>query len=125
MSTGADAGVGCRTLSTALGALIGFAAGAAILGLTLIGNDACTSACVGFGFAAYAAGLPLSALFSFLGGSDLVVAFFTDVIVWIVAAVVVSRLVERRGSGIARPLISTMALAVAYGALISFGLERA
>ncbi len=125
MAPEAEAGVGCRMLSTVFGALLGFAAGAAVTGLTLIGNETCLGFCERAGFVAYAAGLPLSAAFSLAGGSDLVVAFFTDIILWIVLAVFLARLVERRRIAAPGPILVAIAVALAYGALVSLGLERA
>jgi hypothetical protein len=120
-----EAGVGCRSLATVLGALVGFATGAAVTGLALIGNEACVATCERVGFVAYAAGLPVSAAFSLAGGSDLVVAFFTDIILWMVVAYFLARLIERRRLGALRLVLGTVAVAVLYGALVSLGLERA
>jgi hypothetical protein len=108
-----------------LGALIGFATGAAITGLALIGNEACVATCERVGFAAYGAGLPVSAAFSLAGGSDLVVAFFTDIILWMVVAYFLARLIERSRIGVLRLVLGAIAVAVLYGAVVSLGMERA
>ena len=118
-------GVGCRPLATILGSVLGFAAGAALLGLALIGDSGCLGTCERVGFALYGAGLPVSAAFSAAAGGALVVAYLTDVIVWATASVGMAKLVERRMLSVTRAVVLVIAAAAVYGLLVSGLIERA
>ncbi len=122
---GPEPGVGCRPLATILGTILGFAGGAALIGLSLIGDTSCVGSCERIGFALYGTGLPVSAAFSAAAGGDLVVAYLTDIIVWAVAAVGMTRLVERRVLLPSRGIALVIAAAITYGLLISGLIERA
>jgi hypothetical protein len=119
-----EAGVGCRPLATILGVILGIAGGAALVGLSLIGDATCVGTCERVGFALYGAGLPVSAAFSAAAGGDLVVAYLTDIIVWAAASVGMARLVERRVLLPSRAIALVMAAATIYGLVISGLIER-
>jgi hypothetical protein len=119
-----EEGVGCRTVSLVLVTLLAFAAVAAFLGITLI-DSGCTGVCERVAFSAYGAGLPVSALFTVLTANDLVVAFLTDLILWIVLAVWLTRIVERRGLVVWKPALAAMGGASLYGVVIGLLLARA
>ena len=119
-----EPGVGCRPLATILGSLLGIAGAAALIGLSLIGDTSCVATCERVGFALYGAGLPVSAAFTAAAGGDLVVAYLTDIIVWVAAAVGMTRLVERRVLLPSRAIALVMAAATIYGLVISGLIER-
>ena len=119
-----EPGVGCRPLATILGAILGIAGGAALIGLSLIGDTGCVGTCERVGFVLYGAGLPISAAFSAAAGGDLVVAYLTDIIVWVAAAVGMARLVERRVLLPSRAVALVMTGATVYGLVISGLIER-
>jgi len=87
MSQGQEEGIGCRGAS--LTAIV-FVLAAAIMwtaGLVLGGPDTCTGGCEWFSFALLFTGGPVSALFTVLGGTDLVIGWPVDIIAWVMLAV--------------------------------------
>lgn len=115
-------GVGCRPLLTAFAVFVGFAIAATALGLWLaLGDGPPIVQQIGFGL--YGAGAPISGLFAALAG-DLPLAPFTDVILWLVAAVAAARIAERRRIPLDRVVWTGVGLAAAYGFVISFLIER-
>lgn len=119
----ADEGLGCRTLSLSLAILVGFAVMATSTGLALTLADAPSAAGERFGLTLYAAGAPISGLFAVLAG-ELPVAPLTDIVVWIVAAVFATRLSDRRGTPLWKPLVVIVATALVWGVVASSALER-
>lgn len=125
MTSEVEPGVGCRTLSVITGILVAFAAAAAAVGIAFVDDPACTGFCERVGFTAYGAGLPVSALFTVLTANDLVVAFFSDLILWIVVAVGLTRLIEHRRLTVWKPAIGAIGAAVVYGIVVGLLLARA
>lgn len=102
---------------------MGFAIVAVGLGLTLALSEL-PSIIQRVGFALYGAGAPISATFAAIAG-ELPLAPYTDIIVWLVAAVLVTKHVERRSIGLAGPLTKVIAGALVFGAAIGMLIERA
>lgn len=118
-----DEGVGCRALAVSAGALVAFGVVATALGLTLaLGEGGRAVQQIGFAF--YAAGAPVSGLFAAIAG-ELPLAPFTDLIIWLVLAVGAARWSERSGVELRRILVGVMGTAGAFGAVVSFLIERA
>lgn len=118
-----DDGLGCRTLAVAAGALIAFGVLATATGLALaLGDGGRLTQQVGF--ALYGAGAPISGLFAAVAG-ELPLAPLTDVVVWLVLAVVAARISERRAIPLPRILLVVLAGAMTLGTIVSFLIERA
>lgn len=116
-------GLGCRTLAVSAGVLITFGVLATASGLVLALGD--TPAIVQqIGFALYGAGAPISGLFAAIAG-ELPLAPFTDLIVWLVLAVVATRISERGSATLSRILGVIIACAGVLGIVVSFLIERA
>lgn len=73
------------------------------------------------GLALYVAGAPISGIFAALVG-NLPLAPFTDIIVWLVAAGLIARRVDR--SPPVRPLLLTIGASLVFGGLVSQLIER-
>jgi hypothetical protein len=118
-----DDGLGCRTLAVSAGVLIAFGVVATAAGLVLALGDT-TPLVQQIGFGLYGAGAPISGLFAAIAG-ELPLAPFTDLIVWLVLAVVATRVSEGRSIDLSRVLGVILALASALGFIVSFLIERA
>lgn len=116
-------GIGCRALAVSAGALIAFGIVATGLGLALALGDG-GRLVQQVGFALYAAGAPISGVFAAIAG-ELPLAPFTDVIVWLVAAVGAARWHERSGRPLGQVLTRVVAAAGTLGVVVSFLIERA
>ncbi|MEX2278607.1 MAG: hypothetical protein WEA76_00820, partial [Acidimicrobiia bacterium] len=88
-----DEGLGCRALAVSAGVLIAFGVVATSIGLLLALGDG-GRLTQQLGFALYGAGAPVSGIFAAIAG-ELPLAPFTDVIIWLVLAVVATRASER------------------------------
>ena len=76
------------------------------------------------GFALYGAGAPVSGIFAAIAG-ELPVAPFTDIVVWLILAVVAARASERSRLPLSRVLGLVVAGALVLGVVVSFLIERA
>jgi len=119
----ADDGLGCRTLTVALAVLVGFAVAATATGLSLALGSAPGPTAERIGFLLYGAGAPVSALFAMIAG-ELPLAPLTDLVVWVAAAVAATRIADRRGTPIWKPLTVIVGASVAWGVVASSALER-
>jgi hypothetical protein len=109
---------GCRETAFSTLLLLGLASVFFIVGLSLVGQDDCTGACQTLALTLLYAGGPVSAVFGVVFGS-LVMAWPLDITFWVVAAFVSTRLAtirDRRPLAVALVLI---ALALAYGLVLS------
>jgi hypothetical protein len=96
---------------------------ATAIGLVLaLGDGSRLTQQIGFGF--YGAGAPISAIFAAIAG-DLPLAPFTDIVMWLVFAVLAVRISERRAIPIGRVLGLVIAAAAVLGLVVSFLIERA
>ena len=116
-------GVGCRTLLTAVGALLSFAVAAVAIGLTLILGDDPSATAETVGLALYAAGAPVSGVFAAMAG-DLPLTLYLDVVVWVLAGAGVTRLADR-GRGLPKPLLGVIGAALVFGFAVSTLIELA
>ena len=118
-----DEGLGCRALAVSAGVLLAFAVVATATGLFLaLGDGGRLVQQIGFAF--YGAGAPVSGIFAAIAG-ELPLAPFTDVVVWLILAVVVTRASERGRLPLSRVLGLVIAAAGALGLVVSFLIERA
>ena len=118
-----EQGLGCRSLAVSAGVLIGFGIVSTVLGLTLaLGDGPRGTQQIGFAF--YGAGAPVSGIFAAVAG-ELPLAPFTDVVVWLVAAVGAVSVAERRQVPLRRVLASILGVAGVIGVAVSFLIERA
>ncbi len=115
-------GFGCRPTVEALAAILGFAAVAAVAGVSLALGDSCSGGCETLGFTLYAAGLPVSAAFAAVAG-ELPLAIPLDVTFWVIVSFFVGRAAERRHHPPWRVAGTVIVVAIAYGAFISLFLE--
>jgi hypothetical protein len=76
------------------------------------------------GFALYGAGAPVSGIFAAIAG-ELPLAPFTDVVIWLILAVVATRVSERGRVPLGRVLGWVIAAAGGLGLVVSFLIERA
>lgn len=83
----------------------------------------CLGGCERLALVLYAAGAPVSGLFSALAG-DLPLAYLTDLLVWLAVAVGAARLVERRPLAGWQVAGAAMAVALLYGGVISTLIQR-
>lgn len=116
-------GLGCRTMLTAVGTLLVFAVGAVAIGLGLILGEDPSPLAETFGLALYAAGAPVSGVFAVIAG-DLPLTLYLDLVVWVVGGAAITKLAER-GRPLALLLVTAMALALAFGLVVSTLIELA
>jgi hypothetical protein len=116
-------GLGCRTLAVSAGVLVAFGVLATASGLALALGDTPAIA-QQVGFALYGAGAPISGLFAAIAG-ELPLAPFTDLIAWLVLAVLATRISERGSVPLSRVLGVILACACVLGIVVSFLIERA
>ena len=94
------------------------------IGLTLVNDSACSGWCETLGLTLLYAGLPISAAFGVLFG-DLVVAWPLDITFWVVVAFFIARFSGNRSRSVFGPLLVAIALALAYGLVLSQFVELA
>lgn len=117
-----DEGLGCRALAVSAGVLIAFGVIATSIGLLLALGDG-GRLTQQLGFALYGAGAPVSGIFAAIAG-ELPLAPFTDIIIWLVLAVVATRAGERLRVPIGRVLGVVISAALTLGLVVSFLIER-
>jgi hypothetical protein len=128
-----EEGVGCAPLGAAATALLLVAAVLWTAGILLEDPGRCSGWCENAAFALIFAGTPVSALVTVLGAllsseGDLVLAYPVDALIWLLIAVVHTKL-----SGEAMPFsrrwvrttAAIVAVALIYGAVLSLLIERA
>jgi len=122
-----EEGIGCRGVTLTAVALIVSAALMWTVGLLIGRPDTCTAVCEWSSFALLFAGGPVSAIFTVLGGSDLVVGWPVDIIAWFLLGAAHQRL-----SGEAEPwgalwrtwTIRILGVALAYGGVLALFVSR-
>jgi hypothetical protein len=122
-SNTADDGVGCRDLTFSTAAFVAFAAPSVAVGLALFLPDSSGPVAQKLGLALYAAGAPVSGLFSALAGG-LPLTIFLDLLVWILAGNIAARLSERRRLVLWKTVSVGVACALVYGVVISTFIAR-
>jgi hypothetical protein len=118
-----EGAIGCRTISSILAVLLGFAVVAVSIGLALVLGEECSGLCETAGLTLYAAGAPVSGLFAVLAG-ELPLAYLTDIALWIAVAAGAARIVERRRLRVSRVATAVIGVALVYGLAASAFLER-
>lgn len=118
-----DEGLGCRTLAISAGVLLAFGVVATSVGLILALSDG-GRLVQQVGFALYGAGAPVSGIFAAVAG-ELPLAPFTDIVIWLILAVVATRVAERQRVPLSRVLGLVIAAAGVLGLVVSFLIERA
>lgn len=88
------------------------------VGLTLVNRDVCAGGCEVAALTLLYAGLPISAVFGVIFG-DLVVAWPLDITFWVVYGFVIARFADNRGKSLPGTVIITVAVALAYGLVLS------
>lgn len=106
----------------ALAVLAAFATAAAVAGVSMALNPACTSVCETTGFTLYGAGLPISVIFAATAG-ELPVALPLDLTAWVTVSALVSRYAERRRMTVLAAAVRVMVLALIYGFIASQFIE--
>ena len=79
-------GVGCRGIALTAMVLIAIAVGAWTAGFYLGESSTCVGACEWTSFTLLFVGGPVSAIFTVLGGTDLVIGWPIDLIAWVMIA---------------------------------------
>lgn len=82
-TTDPNEGIGCRGVTLTAVAFVITAAVLWTIGLLMNGSDSCTGVCEWASFGFLFIGGPVSALFTVLGGTDLVVGWPVDIIAWV------------------------------------------
>jgi hypothetical protein len=121
-------GVGCAAVTWAALALVLIGTLLWTAGILLEDPTRCTGGCEWTAFTLIFAGAPVSALITVLGGSDLVVAWPVDVLVWVLIGVAHTKL-SREAPPLSRAWTRTTATivgaALVYGAVLALFVERA
>ncbi|HVR32286.1 MAG TPA: hypothetical protein VMS74_06205 [Acidimicrobiia bacterium] len=118
-----DTGLGCRTLAVSAGILLAFGTAATVAGLALALGDG-GRITQQIGFALYGAGAPVSGIFAAVAG-ELPLAPFTDIVIWLVLAVLATKVTEQRLFPLSRVLGLVIGAALSLGVVVSFLIERA
>ena len=115
-------GFGCRPAALAFGLLATFVTVSAAAGVSLALRTGCEGACEAVGFTLYAGALPISGMFAAIAG-DLPIAWPLDTTLWVIVALMLSRVAERRRLGVPRVVLSAIVVALLYGFTLSFFIE--
>ena len=84
--TSSQEGIGCRGVALTTLAFVALASAMWTIGWMVGAPDTCTAVCEWSSFTLLFAAGPVSALFTVLGGSDLVLGWPLDVLVWLLLA---------------------------------------
>lgn len=117
-------GFGCRPAALALLLIAAFVALGATAGISIGLAEGCDGVCETLGFTLYAAALPVSGIFAAVAG-DLPVAWPLDTTLWVVTALMASRVAELRRLPVPRVVVSAILVAMIYGFAVSFFIESA
>lgn len=115
---------GCRNAAVATGLLVGFGLAFMAIGLALVNDVSCSSACETLAITLLYAGLPISAVFGVLFG-DLVLAWPLDITFWVVVGFLLARFTDNRNRGVAGGALLVVVAALAYGLVLSTFVEIA
>lgn len=125
---GPDEGIGCRPVALTALVLLGIAAVLWTAGILLEDAERCTGACSWFAFTLLFAGTPVSAVFTVLGGSDLVFGWPVDIIAWIMIGVGHTKLsgeAPMKSRSWWRATALVVGAALVFGAVMASLVERA
>lgn len=103
-----------RSMLPAAAWLLLFAIGASATGFGLATAERCTNLCARAAVLLYAAGTPVSGLFSALAGG-LPLAWPLDITLWVVIGIATSRLARWRRIPVWRMILAVIAVALIYG----------
>jgi len=120
-------GIGCRSVGLTAIVLASIAAVLWAVGFILGRPDSCSGFCEWSSFTLMFAGTPVSALFTAVGGQDLVLAWPVDGLLWLVAAGVHGRLSQEADPWTSRWNRLTMmfvTLALLFGGFLALGVDR-
>lgn len=109
---------GCRDAAIATSFLLGFAIVFMTVGLALSNQGSCSGACETTALTALYAGGPLSAVLGVAFGG-VWLAWPLDVTLWVVIGFAAARFADRRRTGVMRPVLIIVAVALAYGLVLS------
>lgn len=122
-----EEGVGCRAVSLTALSLVAIAAVLWTVGFLLNSADGCAGVCEWGSFALIFAGTPVSALFTTIGGQDLVLAWPVDVLAWLLLAGLHVRMTQEAEPWTPRwnrLTITFVVTALVYGGLLALGVDR-
>lgn len=120
-------GIGCAPVTWASLTLVLVGGALWAAGILLEDPSRCTGTCQWFAFALIFAGTPVSALITVAGGSDLVLAWPVDVLLWVLLGVAHTKLsgehppLSRRWN---RATAIIVAAALVYGGVLSLAVEQ-
>lgn len=115
-------GFGCRPAALAFALLALFVTVSAAAGVSLALRTGCEGVCEAVGFTLYAGALPISGVFAALAG-DLPIAWPLDTTLWVIIALMLSRVAERRRLGVPPVVLTAIVIALLYGFMLSFFIE--
>lgn len=115
-------GFGCRPAALAFALLAVFVTVSAVAGVSLALRSGCEGVCEAVGFTLYAGALPISGVFAAVAG-DLPIAWPLDATLWVIVALMLSRVAERRRVGVPRVVVEAIVVALLYGFTLSFFIE--
>jgi hypothetical protein len=119
-----DEAPGCRASAITTVFLLSFGVVLFAVGLTLINQDSCSGLCETVGLTALYAGGPVSAAFGIFTDS-VVIAWPLDVTLWVVLGFTVARWSENRDKPPLAVAMVVVAIALAYGLVLSQLVELA
>ncbi len=120
-------GIGCRGVALTAIAFVLIAVAVWTVGLVLGRPDTCTGLCEWGSFTLLFAAGPVSAIFTVIGGTDLVVGWPIDMIAWLLLGTLHQRLSGEAAPGSrpwARWVVLFMGVAVAYGGVMALFVSR-
>lgn len=115
-------GFGCRPAALAFALLVVFVTVSAATGVSLALRAGCEGVCESVGFTLYAGALPISGMFAAVAG-DLPIAWPLDTTLWMIVALMLSRVAERRRLGVPPVVLTAIVVALLYGFTLSFFIE--
>ena len=115
---------GCRETGIAVAVLLAFALPAMAIGLYLINQTTCVSACETLGLTLLYAGLPVSAALG-VAFEAVVVAWPLDITAWVVIGFALARVADRREASPISAAVAAVVVALSYGLVLSLLVEIA
>jgi len=115
-------GFGCRPAALAFALLAVFVTTSATAGVSLALRTGCEGVCEAVGFTLFSGALPISGMFAAVAG-DLPIAWPLDTTLWVIVALMLSRVAEGRHLGVPRVVLTAIVVALLYGFTLSFFIE--